>query len=215
MRLLLVVGLLLLGGCNMLITKQPLFALSDAAATPQLREGVWRAKTDAKCAFNEARPVSSWPSCASGFVAMDGKVRAYDNSKGKRRTTTSTFFLVGATPSVLQLPADDPGAKKADDDPGYFYMGVRPTSTDRQGHVTAFTFWPVLCGPPPPSDAKNADGKARYGSLAPLPGLTMDQDNNDCTTASQDAVHAAAAASEAWTKPDALLAAHWVRDGAR
>jgi hypothetical protein len=174
MRLLLVVGLLLLAGCNMLVTKQPLFALSDAAATPQLREGVWRAKSEVKCVFNEARPIAQWPGCANGFVALSGMVRAYDESKGKRTLTTSIFFLVGPTPSVLELPADDAGAKEAADDPGYFYMGVRPTSTDRRGHVTAFTFWPVLCGPPPPSDAKNADGKARYGSLAPLPGLTMD-----------------------------------------
>jgi hypothetical protein len=216
MRLLLVVSLLLLGGCNMLITKQPLYALSDAAATPQLREGVWRAKSDGKCVFTEARPVSRWPSCANGFVALHGMVRAYDHSKGKRTPTTSAFFLVGATPSVLQLPAEDKGPKGAADDPAYFYMGVRPTRTDDQGRVTAFAAWPALCGPPPPSDAKGADGKtARYGSLEPLSGLSMDKDDNDCTTASQDAIHAAVIASEAWTKPDALLTAHWVRDGDR
>ncbi len=43
----------------------------------------------------------------------------------------------------------------------------------------------------------------------------MDKEENNCTTASQEVVRAAAAESEQWTKPDSLIAAHWVRDGDR
>jgi hypothetical protein len=221
MRALLVIaGLLLLGGCNMVVTKQPVFAPADAGPM-QLRHGVWRGKADQPCDFNEARPITRWPDCAAGFVVLDDKLQMFDNGpKNKRTASDLPYVLAGASPGVLQAlaqPGDSKSAGANDEDgPSYFYMGVRSTATDPQGRITAFTGWSVLCGPPPPGGSLTSDGKnTRYGSLEPFPGLTMDAQENDCTPESQAALRGAAAASEQWTKPDSISSAHWVRDGNR
>jgi hypothetical protein len=218
--LLIAAGLLLLGACNMVTTKTPLFGPADAAGAPQLRLGVWRGDSDHPCAVSEARPIARWPDCANAFVVQSGQLSFHDlNAQGKPTVSTTPFVLAGASPSVLQATDDNPDAKAdsaSSNDRAYFYMGLRPTKTDPQGRITAFAAWSTLCGPPPPPDAKSTDGQhTRYGSLTPLPGLTMDKDENNCTTSSPDAVRAAAAASEKWIKPDSIVGAHWVRDGAR
>jgi hypothetical protein len=219
-KLLVAVSLLLLGGCNMVTTKTPLFGPADVVGAPQLRPGVWRGDPDRQCAFDEARPIARWPDCANAFVVQDGQLSFHNlNAKGRPTVSTTPFVLAGASPSVLQATEANPDAKGASDstaDRAYYYMGLRPTKTDAQGRITAFAAWSAMCGPPPPSDAKSTDGQhARYGSLTPLPGLTMDKEENNCTTSSQDAVRAAAAASEKWSKSDSLIGAHWVRDGDR
>jgi hypothetical protein len=215
--LLIAASLLLLGACNMVTTKTPMFGPADAAGAPQLRLGVWRGDSDHPCTVAEALPIARWPDCANAFVIQDG-VLSFHNVN-PRTVSTTPFVLAGSSPSVLQAAGDDADAKAASastDDRGYFYMGLRPTRTDPRGRITAFTAWSTLCGPPPPSGAKSTDGQhARYGSLTPLPGLTMDKDENNCTTTSKDALRAAAAASEKWTKPDSIIGAHWVRDGDR
>ena len=45
--------------------------------------------------------------------------------------------------------------------------------------------------------------------------MTMDKDEGNCSTTSPDAVRAAAAASLAWTPPNFVTTARWVRDGER
>ena len=92
------------------------------------------------------------------------------------------------------------------------YAAVRPTKNDAQGRITAFVYWPILCGPPPPKTSKEDLGLS--GTQHPLPGLTMQDNGADCTTDSKDALRNAARASEAWAdKP--LAQARWVRDGDR
>lgn len=215
-----IAGLLLLGACNMVTTKKPLFGPADAAGAPQLRLGVWRGDSDRPCAFNEKQPITDWPDCANAFVVQAGQLSFHNvNPKGRRSVSTTRFILAGSSPSVLQVAGDDADAKAASaspDDRGYFYMGLRSTKADPQDRITAFTAWSTLCGPPPPNDAKSTDGQhTRYGSLTPLPGLTMDKEENNCTTSSRDVVRAAAAASEKWLKPGSIIGAHWVRDGGR
>ncbi len=213
-------SLLVLGGCNVVMTKTPLFGSADAAGAPQLRLGVWRGEPDRPCAVNEALPIARWPDCANVLVVQDGLLSFHNrDAKGQPTLSSTPFVLAGGSPSVLQATEDDPDAKEGSapaDRRAYFYMGLRPTKTDPKGRITAFTAWSAMCGPPPPNDAKTTDGKnTRYGSLSPLPGLTMDKQENNCTTSSKDAVHAAAAASEQWTKPESMVGAHWVRDGSR
>lgn len=214
------VSLLLLAGCNMVTTKTPLFGPADVAGAPRLKPGVWRGEPSCPCAFNEAQPITRWPDCANLFTVQDGLLSFYNRDmKGKLTVSTTPIVLAGGSPSVLQATEDDPDAKEGSaptDDRAYFYMGLRPTKTDPQGRITAFTAWSAMCGPPPPDGAKTTDGQhTRYGSLTPLPGLTMDKDENNCTTSSQDVLRAAAAASEQWTKPNSMTGAHWVRDGDR
>ena len=52
----------LLGGCNMVTTSTPLFAVE--AGSPKLKPGVW-ATPDAACVFDPNEPAERWPSCAS------------------------------------------------------------------------------------------------------------------------------------------------------
>lgn len=215
--LLVALSLLLLGGCNMVMTKTPLFTAADASP-PQLRLGVWRGVSDKPCRFDQTRPVARWPGCANAFVVSADKLTSFDvNSAGKHTTSTIPYVLAGGAPEVLQVHSPEDGdSAEAADDKGYVYLGLRATKTDSQGRATAFTAWSTLCGAPPPNDAKTSDGQhSRYGSLAPLSGLTMDKDENNCTAASQDAVRAAAAASEQWTKPGSMIGARWVRGGDR
>ncbi|HZZ87944.1 MAG TPA: hypothetical protein VFE13_06370 [Caulobacteraceae bacterium] len=197
----------------MVVTPTPMFGPEDTGPV-KLREGVWRAKADEPCRFDEARLVGSWPGCANVFVVMNDKLTAYDvGAKGERSASVMAFLLAGGTPVVLQLPAKD--ADPSADNDGYVYLALRPGGVDAGGRITAFTAWPALCGPPPPTEARNPDGHARYGTLVPLAGLTMDRDDNNCSAASPDAVRASALASEPWATQGSMLVAHWVRDGDR
>jgi hypothetical protein len=217
--LLVIVSLLLLGACNMVVTKAPLFAKSDTIGAPQLRPGVWIEQSDKPCDFDPSKPLADWPACAKGSVVLDGKIGGYNvDANGKKAWTTSELLVAGGNPRVIQVRMEDLDVKGVGDipiGPMYFYMAAHPTKTDEAGRVIAYTAWPVLCGPPPPADAKTPSGGMRSGTLEPLPGLTMDKDDNNCTTTSQDAVRAAAAASEKWTPPSTLSAVRWVRDGDR
>jgi hypothetical protein len=218
-RLLIVLGLLLLGGCNMVVTKTPLFAKSDTAGVPQLRPGVWIEQSGKPCDVDVSKPLADWPDCAKGAIVLDGKLGGYNvDANGKKTWTTTDLLMVGGAPRVMQVQMQDLDVKGLGDvplGPMYLYMAVRPTKTDESGRITAYTAWPVLCGPPPPPDVKTPAGGTRSGTLQPLQGLTMDSDDNNCTTTSQGAVRAAAGASEKWTPPDTLSVEHWVRDGDR
>jgi len=218
-RILIALGLLLLGGCNMVVTKTPLFAKSDTAGVPQLRPGIWIEQSDKPCDFDPAKPLADWPDCAKGAIVLDGKVGGYNaDADGKKTLTTTDLVVAGGDPRIVQIRMDDLELKGLGDvplGPMYLYMAARPTKTDETGRITAYVAWPILCGSPPPQNAKTSAGGMRFGTLKPLPGLTMDKDDNNCTTTSQDVVRAAAAASEKWTSPDNLSAEHWVREGDR
>jgi hypothetical protein len=204
-------GVALLGGCNMLMTQAPLFTKADEAGAPGLRPGVWAQDSTDKCQVDASQPLVSWPSCANGFVVMsDGALGAYNTKDGKPVWTVSPFVMAAGEPRIIQvrltgedLPPQAPFA----------YAALRPTKTDAQGRITAVTSWAVLCGAPPPTTAKNPDGQQRYGTLHPLAGLTMDSDNNDCTTTSPAVARLAAEESRAWTPPESVNADHWVREG--
>ena len=216
-RLFIVLGLLLLGGCNMVVTKTPLFAKSDTAGVPQLRPGVWIQQSDKPCDLDVSKPLADWPDCAKGTIVLDGKLGGYNtDADGKKTLSTVDAVIAGGDPRVIQVRMTDLGIKGVGDvplGPMYFYMAVRPTKIDEAGRITAYVAWPALCGPPPPQAAKTQAGGMRFGTLTPLPGLTMDKDDNNCTTTSQDALRTAAVASEKWTPPDTLSVEHWVRDG--
>ena len=213
-------SLMLLGACNMVVTTKPLFTASDSAGVPQLKPGVWNEKPDPACAVDETKPLADWPSCAHGVIVQNGQIGAYStDANGKRVWTASTILMVGGDPRVMQFHLPDidlKGLGGAKLDLLYLYMALRPTSTDADGRVTAFTSWPIVCGPPPPDGTKSPDGKGvRLGTLTPLPGLVMDKAGGNCTPTSPAAVLAAAAPTEQWAKGSSLSVEHWVRDGTR
>jgi hypothetical protein len=219
-QLLIIVGMLLLGACNMVVTKEPLFSKADAAREPQLKQGVWRQADQDPCDVDETKPITDWPACADGFVVKEGEVGGYNtDADGKKAWASTDLVVAGGEPRVIQVQMKDLGVKGLGElplGPMYLYMAAHPTKTDADGRILAYRAWPILCGPPPPPDAKGPDGKAmRMGTLKPLPGLAMDKDANNCTTSSQAVVHSAAKASEPWQDKGSTSESHWVRDGDR
>lgn len=203
------VSLLALGSCNEVITQAPMFSRADAAGAPPFRSGVWRELSDTPCGFDALKPVMRWPTCAAGFLIIDGTFADYEDKGGRRELTPAgDVLLAGGAPLILQFGPEngDASANKS-----YFYAGVRATKQDDQGRIIAYSAWSVECGPPPTKDAKTPDGKpGRSGTVEPLPGLTMDADGDNCTASSPQAIRAAAAASGKWATTQSLV---WVRDG--
>jgi hypothetical protein len=213
MRLVLILAsLALLGGCNVLLTKDPLFTKADEAGAARLRPGIWAEEIKPDCQVDTAQPLSAWPGCVNAFVVMDdGRFGSYEQHDGKPVWSETDIVTAAGDPMVFQMHLEGQQAGSPEL-VGYAYGAVRPTKLDEAGRVIAEESWGVLCGPPPPADAKKPDGSTRYGTLQPFSGMTMDADGNDCVTTSPDAARAAAKASEALTSPANLTRDHWVRD---
>jgi hypothetical protein len=187
-------ALAMLAACNMVITKTPLFSAADEAGAPALRPGVWLFQTDPDCHVDTAKPLAEWPDCAGGAVVAAGQITGRDSSNpGKMEVTP--FTLAAGTPRIAQVlvsvdvsvhadvsaSADSGGnvtaqtssttSSDASKEKAYGYAGARPTKFDEAGAITAFSFWPVQCGPPPPKDANGNDTAS--ATLHPLAGLEM------------------------------------------
>ena len=203
MRLLVwMAALTLLSGCNAVTTRGALFTPADAAGAPAPRPGLWRFAIDADCKVDESRPLVEWPECGAGTVLGPGAAGYYDHRTGKPVWTVQPLTLVAGTPRIAQAQVSISGDAKMESDP-YIYAGVKPTSFDDQGRITAFAFWLVQCGPP------TADGD--HATIHPAPGMDFKPGDPVCTTASAAALREVAKASEAWApKP---LTARWLRDG--
>jgi hypothetical protein len=226
---LMLAGLAALPACNVVVTKEPLFTQKDAAGAPPLRPGVWMFFKDPDCKVDEAQPFVDWPSCAGGGLVGDSEVSGRKSPDGPRdELETTPYVLAAGDPRIMQLQVDldlsasasttaSGGAEASASAPQsaharpYAYAGVAPTRFDDRGRITAFTLWPVQCGPPPPKNAKGEDVAA--ATLKPLPGMIMKKDDVVCTTGSQAALRNAARLSRGWT--DEPRQARWLRDGPR
>ncbi|RYF92531.1 MAG: hypothetical protein EON95_12090 [Caulobacteraceae bacterium] len=202
-----------LSACNLVVTTEPTF-LAEDQATPALREGLWvNQKTG--CDFDLKAPATSWPECANWIVVKGSAMTGVDE---KGETFSAPFVLAAGDPRVLQFRVeDDADSKQAEDGKPaaiYLYMGMRPLEFDTAGRIVAYSGWVVQCGPPPPADAKRADGNPRYGSLTPAPGMIMDDDQSGCAPESKAALIGAARLSEVYeTGADKTDVSRWVRDG--
>lgn len=177
---------LLLGGCNTVMSTTPLFTEADTAGAPVLRSGLWIA-VDAKCRFDTSGPIASWPDCAGALmVDRNGKLRFEEKEP-------LASVLAAGEPLILQMGGEGEAGG------GYYFFGVRPVRKRWDGQVVALSTWPVMCGPDPPDDAKDANGGKLVVTLAPGPGLTVE--GNVCMAHDQAAVRAAAAASELRVTP--------------
>ena len=220
-------ALALLTACNMVETKDPLFATADEQGGPVLRPGVWLIGKDGDCQVDEAKPIDTWPSCAGGAVVKSGSLTGHDTKNGKGVWETIPFIFAAGDPRIIQVKVDETvsvsagaeasgGAEASASASGggeahYFgYAGALATKTDDQGRITAISYWPVLCGPPPPKNAKGED--VAGGTKKPFPGMVMEE-GGACTTTSTDALRGAAKASRRWA--DKPMDAHWIRDAAK
>jgi len=194
-----VAAALSLGGCNMVVSKKPLFTLADTRDTPVFRAGVW-AKDDPACTFDPAAPRADWPECAGSTVVPAGQGVLRDDKGGE-------MLIASGDPLILQIRPVMEGGKIA----GYLYGAARITAWDDQRRVIGVEAWPVLCGPPPPP---GPDGVMRGGkpedfvTRKPLPGLKIEEGN--CVATDPKVVRNAARASPAWETPQRN---RWIRDG--
>jgi hypothetical protein len=164
------------------------------------------------CAFDEHRPLEAWPQCANGWIVRpDGVLGAATGGAPVAAWRLYPTLLAAGDPPILQVRADD----KPNQPPTYVYLGLRVLKSDARGRVTAYRQWPVLCGPPPPSDA---NGPTNGGlTLQPIEGVTPDKDNSNCVALTPAPIRVSAVRSEAWREKgdDGRDRAHWIRDGER
>ena len=219
--LLALAGLALLAACNVPVTQAPLFSAADEAGAPHLRPGVWLLGHEADCHFDETKPFNEWPDCAGGGVVSAGQILGHDAKKPKDVFDPTPFIFAAGEPRVIQVKFKLDTSLSADagdqhNSSGaqswlYGYAAGRATKTDAQGQITAITYWMVQCGPPPPKNRHGAD--TAFGTLRPLPGMTMKPGEATCTPTSATALRAAARASERWREKP--MDARWLRDGNR
>ena len=221
-------GLVALGACNIVLTEAPLFSAADAAGAPALRPGVWEFFKGSGCQVDERRPFDEWPDCAGGGLVVADNLAGPKSGAPKGTLERSPYVLAAGDPRIAQLQVNiDTSAGASAEASGdaqvethsasaqakpWGYVGVRPTRFDSEGRIVALVAWPVLCGPPPPKDAKGED--VALGTLHPFEGMEMKPGEPFCTTGSVEALRAAAKASEAYAdKP--MHESHWLRDGER
>lgn len=230
LRLILTVAcFVLLSACNVVMTKDPLFAQADGAGAPALRQGVWLFFKRPGCSVDESRPFTEWPDCAGGGLVKPGNVSGHKSNAPPDQLEDTPFVLAGGDPRIMQLQVDvdvsasaeasasgDATASASTSPPvharPYAYGGLKVTKLDDQGRIVAFILWPVQCGPPPP---KNKHGEDVVGNTKkPLPGIDMKPGDAVCSTRSVAALRGAARASEAWA-PQPPTESHWIRDASR
>lgn len=192
-----------LAACNIVVTEAPMFSEADASGAPVLKPGLW-GMLDGPCEGDLSGPVEAWPECAEG-VTITAKAMTGKNKKGEEESLD--YILASGTPRVMQVGLAEPDSKVT----LYFYTGVEPLASDGQGRITAFKGWIVQCGPPPPKDAKRADGQPRTVTLEPVEGMSIDPQETMCMPADKDTVRRAAAASKGY-EADKGSKAVWVRE---
>ena len=180
-----------LGGCNLVYAERPLFAAGPA---PQAEAGLWLLEAS-DCVFDTGAPVDAWPACAEHQLVADKGAAAYRLFRG------GELRLVAGDPLIAETRQRGDHGRSV-----YFYAGGLATAYGADGRATAFQFWPVQCGPPPPAPAEG-DKAPRYVTAHPLPGLKIS--GHDCLARDADTVRRAARASEAWGAPSRIL---WIRD---
>lgn len=205
-------ALVLLCGCNVVITHRPMFAAADGAGGPVPRPGLWRMELGDSCTVDETRPLSEWPKCAGGMMLGAGTVSYYDRSGDTPVLKSEPLVMSAGQPMVGQVKVDVGGDIKLGGDI-YAYVGVRPLKLDEAGRFTRFEFWPVQCGPPSKADDNFTDHPAAGVKVEPVSAdVAASQIGRLCTIDDPAAMRRVAAESEAWAPKKGF--GHWVRDKA-
>lgn len=194
-----------LGACNLVITAEPTFSAEDAGGAAGLRTGLW-VNVDKDCDVDLAKPASTWPKCANWVVV---KPDALSGTNENGESFSAPYVLAAGDPRVMQLALTEPESKET----LYLYLGLKALKLDDDGRIIEYAGWIVQCGPPPPKDAKKADGMPRFGSLEPFPGMIMDEQQSGCSPSSKAALIRAAGLSEAYDLDNKGKVNRWLRDG--
>lgn len=203
----------LLDACsNEVRADRPLFTSRDSTGLLRFKTGLWVAVGE-DCQVDVARRATEWPDCAAAMVFGARELEAvYDDGKLVSRAKALPYDMVVAAgdPLVLQYISSE-----ADPGEAYRYMAVGPTKRDSKGEVTAFSIWPVVCGPLPEKGPEPvADGTPTLSVTdRPWPGLEL-RDSN-CYARDTATVRFAAKASGALSSPELDREARWVRAGRR
>ena len=229
-----VASLVLLAGCNAVVSTEPWFTEADAEGGPNLREGLWVMISDAPCRVDLEKPAERWPDCADPFYLRGHEWLAMQHGfdvSGRRAQVfegwqSLPIVLAAGDPPILQLDegsepalASAPGEVAIGGDEiawRYSYAAIRAAEVDGEGRVVAFDLWSVQCGPSPDREFEGgveyeADTLTEgYVTERPFPGLTVV--GQRCTAESAAALRQAAASSRELGN---LAQVRWVRDGWR
>lgn len=104
----------LLGACNVVLTKAPLFTQADAAGAPQLRSGVWLIFERPDCQVDTAKPFTDWPDCAGGGLVSNGEIAGHKSGTPRDALEHTPVVLAAGQPRIAQLRVDVDVSTQAD-----------------------------------------------------------------------------------------------------
>jgi hypothetical protein len=206
-------ALALVAACNSITSTKPLFYAPDTDGQPQMRPGIWATEATG-CDVDTRLPMARWPGCVDAWVVRPGEIVA-GQGKGTPASqwTVYPFVLARGDPAVLQVAVVDGGDPSSKAAPSYVYAGIRPLRYDGRGRIVEYKMWSALCGPPPPPDPTGQTSAVT--TQAPIAGLVMDKDQQDCVASDPEPVRASVGMSEQWAAPDdgqGRDRARWIRD---
>jgi hypothetical protein len=208
----LLIGLaaIILGGCGLVYSPQPLFGPADAPGVPALRSGIWVLEDpDSHCRPRPQASVRHWKGCETWMLVRDTDIATVETD----RAWSSTGYLIASgEPLIWQIgpEADEAGLR-------YVYFGLRALTSDAEGRVTRFEAWNGLCGPPqkvakPQDKRRAAHEPQKLDTAALLPGLVPTESGSDCWASHQAAVRRAVAYGAEHPEWRMNLGLHWVRE---
>jgi hypothetical protein len=206
--------LCLLSGCNLVVSKEPWFAEADTAGAPRFRDGLWTSTKSNDCKFDSVSDPSTWPDCAANLRVKDNRWSSLErdqDAEGDEKSSVWKDFetvVVGGDPAIVQYKTSPEGIWNPSEQ--YVYLAVRPTQSDAQGNVVAFSAWAVFCGPVEQGQKKQTE--ASMVTSKPFEGLKMVDYN--CLAKDTGAVRNAALQSEKLVVNgrQQLGLVRWVRD---
>lgn len=165
--------ILMLSGCGMAVSDKPMLEQADTAGAPQFADGVWlmpEVDKESDCKVDVAKPVSSWPDCATWALHKDGQWFArYENSGIVTKAVPRDAVKVSnGDIAIVQLESDTSPAEDGTVDPtpySFIAFDNKPAAT---GKLRAISFWIVMCGTYEEKDTDDEDTPAK---LIRFPGF--------------------------------------------
>lgn len=149
MRFLAALLVLTLSGCGIAVSDKPMLAAADTAGAPQFADGVWlmpEFDEEADCAVDAAKPVSSWPDCATWALHKDGQWFARDGDSGivTKPVSRAAVVVSNGDIAIVQLESE-PGEDGTVDPTPFTFIAFdnKPAAT---APLRAIGFWMVMCG---------------------------------------------------------------------
>lgn len=190
MRFLAALSMLLLTGCGMAVSDKPMLTAADTAGAPQFADGVWlmpEFDEEVDCAVDTAKPVSSWPDCATWALHKDGQWFAREGNSGiaTKPVPREAVVVSNGDVAIVQLESEPSEDGKVDPTPFTFVaFDNKPAAT---APLRAIGFWLVMCGKYEPVEGA-AEGEP--DKLVRFPGF-----DEKCWPESMQVLRDAAAAS--------------------